>query len=98
MNSDGKNQTRLTNNPAEVAEPDWSPDVKKIAFSSFRDGKFEIYVMNSDGTNQTRLTKLSGHNIQPDWCPFTCGATNADDRILPDSSLKLFQQRDFHHK
>ena len=33
----------------------WSPDGTKIAFTSDRDGNFEIYVMNADGTNPTRL-------------------------------------------
>jgi dipeptidyl aminopeptidase/acylaminoacyl peptidase len=52
MNSDGTNQTRLTNNSATDYEPTFSPDGSKIAFTSNRDGNDEIYVMNSDGTNQ----------------------------------------------
>ena len=28
---------------------------ERIAFSSDRDGDFEIYVMDADGTNQTQL-------------------------------------------
>ena len=31
-------------------------DGSKIAFSSSRDGNYEIYVMNADGSGQTRLT------------------------------------------
>ena len=34
----------------------WSPDGKKIAFRSNRDGNYEIYVMNADGSEQTNLT------------------------------------------
>ncbi len=30
----------------------------KIAFTSYRDGNQEIYVMNPDGSNQTRLEPL----------------------------------------
>ena len=64
MNADGSNRTRLTNNPAADVFPSWSPDGKKIAFTSLRDGSLpgagrinhEIYVMNADGSDQTRLT------------------------------------------
>ena len=40
MNSVGGNQERLTNNPSNDRDPDWSPDGTKIAFSSAgNDGK-----------------------------------------------------------
>jgi len=42
--------------------PCFSPDGTKIAFESYRDGDFEIYVMNADGSNQTRLTNNGGLN------------------------------------
>ena len=72
MDADGGNIQRLTNKiGVRDHSPSWSPDGEKIAFSSFRDGKFNIYLMNPDGTNQIRLDSLSGHNIQPDWRPIT---------------------------
>jgi Tol biopolymer transport system component len=49
MNSDGSEQPRLTHNPARDFAPAWSPDGRKIAFASTRDGNPEIYVMNADG-------------------------------------------------
>ena len=69
MNSDGSGQTRLTNNPAEDVEPDWSPDGSKIAFFSNRDGNHEIYVMDADGSNQTRLTDNIDLDEGPAWSP-----------------------------
>jgi TolB protein len=55
----------LTSNNASDAYPLWSPDGRKIAFSSNREGKSEIYVMDADGSNVTRLTKLG--TSQPAW-------------------------------
>lgn len=69
MNVDGTNQTRLTNNLADDANPAWSPDGSKIAFVSNRDGNYEIYVMNPDGTNQTRITNNNANDDNPSWSP-----------------------------
>ena len=69
MNSDGTEQKRLTNNPAEDYFASWSPDGKKIAFWSDRDGNDEIYVMNSDGTEQKNLTKNPARDFNPFWSP-----------------------------
>ena len=33
-----------------------TPNPEKIAFDSFRDGNYEIYVMDADGLNLTQLT------------------------------------------
>ena len=56
MNADGSNVTRLTNHPESDRSPAWSPDGRRIAFTSDRDGNDDIYVMNADGSNVTRLT------------------------------------------
>ena len=40
-----------------------------IAFSSNRDGNWEIYVMNADGTGQTRLTNNPADDSDPSWSP-----------------------------
>jgi hypothetical protein len=69
MNSDGGNQTRLTNNPALDAAPHWSPDGTKIVFFSDRTGGGDIYVMNANGTNQTRLTTTAGLDLSPKFSP-----------------------------
>ena len=42
-------------------------DGSKIAFTSYRDGNHEIYIMNSDGTGQTRLTDNSVNDSYPSF-------------------------------
>jgi Tol biopolymer transport system component len=59
MNADGSGQRSLTRHPAFDANPAWSPDGRKIAFVSNRDGGYGIYVMNADGSGQQRLAQRS---------------------------------------
>src|SRR6266581_1015465 len=69
MGADGSNPTNLTNNPAKDTWPTWSPDGKRIAFTSNRDGNTEIYVMRADGTGQTNLTNDPGADDEAAWSP-----------------------------
>lgn len=76
MNADGTEQTNLTDSQPFDREPDWSPDGKKIAFTSNLEGHHEIFSMNADGTEITRLThNPSGsddprvQSVDPDWSP-----------------------------
>ncbi len=41
----------------------------RIAFSSYRDGNWEIYVMNADGSGVTRITDNSADDRVPSWSP-----------------------------
>src|SRR5436190_13609760 len=69
MRPDGSDVSRLTNNAAFDAGPTFSPDGKRIAFVSHRDGNYEIYLMNADGTHQHRLTHNPAQDRQPAFSP-----------------------------
>ena len=49
--------------------PSWSPDGKKIAFVSYKDGNPQIYVMNADGTNHTNMSGKDSNGLYPVWSP-----------------------------
>jgi len=49
--------------------PDFSPDGRRIAFTSNRDQQGEIYVMRADGSGQRRLTRRPGDDWAPDFSP-----------------------------
>jgi len=49
--------------------PCWSPDGKRIAFTSTRDGNQELYVADADGTNRVRLTSDPAIDAHPCWSP-----------------------------
>ena len=69
MNADGSGVTRLTDHSADDTTPAWSPDGRRIAFSSERDGNAEIYVMDADGSELARLTSSPGKDRFPSWSP-----------------------------
>ncbi|NJC96647.1 MAG: hypothetical protein FIB03_09990, partial [Anaerolineae bacterium] len=73
MNADGTGQRPLTTIPGSDFDPAWSPDGDRIAFTSLRDGKKDIYVLNIETGAVIRLTTASGdvqENSQPAWSPF----------------------------
>ena len=78
MNADGSEQKNLTNDhPAGGSTPSWSPDGKRIAFVSGRDGNSEIYIMNPDGSELRNLTNNpaydGGHSWSPEGNPYQAG-------------------------
>jgi TolB protein len=68
INVDGSGERKLTDDAASSG-PVWSPDGRRIAFTSRRDGprKPGIYVINTDGSGLRRLLRNSG--ALPSWSP-----------------------------
>jgi hypothetical protein len=71
INVDGTGQRALPTVPlGGDFDPAWSPDGRRIAFTSLRDGRAQVYAMNLDGSE---LVNLSGGtqawDSQPDFAP-----------------------------
>ena len=58
--ANGGEARQLTTHTAYDSQPIWSPDGKKIAFTSNREGSLDVYVISAKGGAPTRLTTHSG--------------------------------------
>lgn len=62
--------TRIAQGMAWEVHPRFSPDGKRIAFTSDRGGGNNIWIMNADGSDKRQLTKESFRLLnQPTWSP-----------------------------
>ncbi|TYP95302.1 protein of unknown function (DUF5050) [Fodinibius salinus] len=86
MNADGSEQQKLISD-VNIGLGSWSPDESQIAFSSDRDGDYELYITDADGSNINQLTDNTYGDDSPDWSP------NSDKvvfRSRPGSSFNLY--------
>jgi len=72
MTMEGARPINLTHHLSSDVDPTWSPDGRRIAFSSTRASTgngFAIWVMNADGTGLIRLTDDPIGSEQAAWSP-----------------------------
>lgn len=80
VSAKGGAPTRLTRHPKVDAAPTWSPDAKRIAFESSRNGRghyssdgdryypdSDVFVMRADGKGVRQLTFADGFDGDPSW-------------------------------
>lgn len=70
---DGTGRIRLTDDGNAVAEPAWSPDGRRIAFTHFTEdaGEYhlQLWTVNADGSGQTQLLASGHFDIVGSWAP-----------------------------
>jgi TolB protein len=66
---DGYNLKRLTRNRSIALLPAWSPDGKRIAYTSYHADNPDLYFINLDGGHQVPASTFPGLNIAPNWSP-----------------------------
>ena len=76
IDQDGSNQQQLTHHPVVEGknvldgEPRWSPDGRRIAFTSISSGDLEIHVIDIITREIQQLTRSpTGWAADPDWSP-----------------------------
>lgn len=57
----GGKATQITSNPAYESVPVWSPDGKRIAFRSNREGSDDIFIVDAAGGTPVRITTATTH-------------------------------------
>ena len=68
IRTDGTGLRNLTDDSQRYGWPRWSPDGKRIAFSSRRSGDYEVWIINRDGSGLQQLTQSQGGHYSP-WSP-----------------------------
>ncbi|GMV36866.1 MAG: tricorn protease [Fimbriimonadales bacterium] len=63
----GGRATRVTVHVRHEIRPQFSPDGKQLAFSSDREGGYDVYVMDAAGGKPKRLTYHSASDMVTDW-------------------------------
>jgi len=92
VSAGGGDARRLTS-LGQSSSPAWSGTAGRIAFTSTRDGRAEVYTMLPDGSAQRRVTQLGGSD--PSWSPdgrrityvrehalWTIGSDGSDPHLL----------------
>ncbi|GHB67020.1 amidohydrolase family protein [Persicitalea jodogahamensis] len=66
---EGGEARAITDALGDCRQPVWSPDGRRIAFQSYRDGNFHIWSVGKDGSDLRQLTFGIYHDREPDWSP-----------------------------
>jgi Tol biopolymer transport system component len=94
MNADGSNQRQITHLGGANFGPSWTPDGKRIIFSSNhknpRSGNFDLYLVNLDGSGLEQITTSDVFDGFPTFSPdgkSIVWASNRHDANKTDTNL-----------
>jgi TolB protein len=94
MNADGSNQQRITNLGGANFAPYFTPDDRRIIFSSNhrnpRNRNFELFLVNDDGTNLEAVTNHAEFDGFPMFSPDGKKLVWASGRSSKEGDLNLF--------
>jgi serine/threonine protein kinase/Tol biopolymer transport system component len=80
--------TKLTFDPSNDSQPVWTPDGRRIVFSSARSGAANLYWQHADGTGEAqRLTESANAQAPASWHP--SGQFLAFEENHPQTGLDL---------
>ncbi len=88
MDYDGANPRRMTGHGSLVLSPDWSPDGKWLAFTSYRDGPPGLFLRALASGKETKLPFKEGLSVGPAWSPD--GERIALTLSLADGNSEIF--------
>jgi TolB protein len=66
---DGANVKQITENRSINLSPSWTPEGRKIAFTSYLRRNPDLYLIDEDGKNLQPLSRYPGLNVAPSWSP-----------------------------
>ncbi len=67
--ADGHNERIVFESNRPLMSPDWSPDGKRLAYVSFREGRSEIYIQNILTGEAVKVAGFPGLNSAPAFSP-----------------------------
>jgi Tol biopolymer transport system component len=76
----GGSATRITDDLADPAVPDWSPDGERIAFQSYKGGNYHVWTMRPDGSGRRQLTFGQHDDREPRFSPDGTRVALSSDR------------------
>lgn len=67
INFDGSDLRRITHYNSLTLSPRWSPDGRRLAFTSFKDGNPDIYLQDLGSGKAEKLVSYPGLNLPGSW-------------------------------
>lgn len=69
VNFDGSGLAKIVNHRSIVMAPRWSPDGRRLSFTSYKDGKPDLYITELGGGATRKVSGFDGINLSGSWSP-----------------------------